>query len=66
MKKRDSEVRSGSSKDAKGQLELSLAVSKSATILCFESSRAVRKPQIDSREEATKRLLDFAATLPDW
>jgi hypothetical protein len=69
MKKRDCEDRSNLSQEANSnfqQLELSLAVSKPAVVLCFDNSRAVRKPQLDSREEATKRLLDFAATLPDW
>lgn len=69
MKKRDEDARSNSSKDARAdgkQLELSLGLAKPATVLCFDRSRVGRKAQSDSREEATKRLLDFAATLPDW
>lgn len=69
MNKRDFEVRSNLSQETElpsQQLELSFTLPKPAVVLCFDNQRMARKVHVDSREQATKRLLDFAATLPDW
>lgn len=45
------------------QLELDLHLASSAKILCFQTHRDnIGSPD----DEVSRRLLDFAATLPDW
>lgn len=45
------------------QLELAL-VAKSATIFAFPPVQARNQPK--QNDDATRRLLEFAARLPDW
>lgn len=47
------------------QLELSLTIAKSATVLSFVRSSPANA-HAPSSEDASKRILDFAASLPDW
>lgn len=50
-----------------GQLELALPEAKSASVLYLAASRSSAcKPAAASSSDASKRILDFAATLPDW
>lgn len=51
------------------QLELVLPAARSAAILSFTKSTASKsetKSSAVEHQDASKRILDFAATLPDW
>lgn len=54
----------GNTKSHSQQLELDLQVRQAATaqIFRFEARRA----RVSDEDEVSRRLLDFAATLPDW
>lgn len=47
------------------QLELSLTIAKSATVLSFVRNSPPNS-HVPSSEDASKRILEFAASLPDW
>lgn len=77
MKKRELKDCSVASKTpraaSEAQLELSLPPAKSAAILNFAKSASqtafgneVKKIAANAGPDSSKRILDFAATLPDW